>query len=131
MTECPTVVYRVHDADDRLIYIGVTGDLPTRMEFHRRFSWWNGLVGRVHATEYANRDDAFAAESVAIQEEAPVFNVMHRHEDYRDRDFADWTADDIGYCRHWIRTNPQGFRTPTTVRDFVFAASIFSKGRAA
>ncbi len=117
------VVYRLYDADDRLIYIGASHHLPERMRAHELSSWFYSLIYRLDYADYPTRFDALAAEAVAIQEEAPVFNVRHRQEHYRDRDFADWTAEDIHACREWLRTNAIHL-VPQSVRDFLHFSGI-------
>lgn len=112
------VVYRLYDKNDRLIYIGATHHLPMRMKFHEQRSWWNDLIGRIEYADYPTRDDALAAEAVAIQEEEPVYNVLHRQG--RHRDFADWTDEDVQACRSWMDTNWRHIYTPLAVRDFVY-----------
>lgn len=70
-------VYRVYDKDGRLIYIGASVDVQSRLVTHERYSWWHGLIAEVTTTDYPTADAALAAELVAIQEEQPAFNVRH------------------------------------------------------
>ena len=116
-------MYRLYDAADRLIYIGASHHLPLRMRGHELRSWFYSLVRRVDFTDYPTREDALAAEAIAIQEEAPVYNVMHRQGHYRFRDFADWTADDVRICSEWLAASPNNM-VPLAVRDFLRAASV-------
>ena len=76
-TKWRPVVYRVFDANGRLIYIGSTRDLVSRFAQHERLSWWHELIADVTAVAYPEMDAARAAEEVAIQEEQPAFNVRH------------------------------------------------------
>jgi hypothetical protein len=71
----PTGLYRYYDADDVLLYVGLTNSDGTRDSAHRRHSRWMAFaVRRVKGEEFANRDDALEAERVAIRSEAPIFN---------------------------------------------------------
>lgn len=86
-------IYRCYDADGRLLYIGCSNDVTTRMELHRS-AFNNRLrnLGRVPATSVEliarmaryevsepikGRTAARAAEKAAIQAERPLLNVVH------------------------------------------------------
>lgn len=69
------VVYRVYDADERLLYIGVTVDLKNRLRVHGYQSPWYVDAARVDAESFPDRPTAFDAEAYAIREEAPLHNV--------------------------------------------------------
>lgn len=72
------VVYRCFDADGALLYIGVSGDICTRVKQHRsQTSWWHE-VSRVVIRLHPNRTAAFAAEIAAIRAEHPRYNVRHK-----------------------------------------------------
>lgn len=71
----PTTVYRMFDADDRLLYVGVTCNTEQRWARHRESSAWWPLVARKTLTVFPNRRAALDAESAAIQSEAPEHNV--------------------------------------------------------
>ncbi|WP_435643840.1 GIY-YIG nuclease family protein [Streptomyces sp. H49] len=76
MTE-PTAVYRLYDAEDRLLYVGITRNLARRWDQHSRAqSWWH-LVTRREAEWHTDRASAEAAEITAVQSEAPQFNKDH------------------------------------------------------
>ena len=77
-------VYRVFDADDRLLYIGCTDDPGSRLQVHMsswgnpssaylimrgaRWDWGQPIAGKVAAR---------AEEKRAIGDEAPLLNVHH------------------------------------------------------
>lgn len=71
----PTVVYRMYDADDRLLYVGVTCNTANRWQAHRRNSAWWKAVARKELTTYPDRSAALTAEREAIRAEKPVHNV--------------------------------------------------------
>lgn len=77
-------VYRVFDADDRLLYVGCARNVDERMRMHQipstqsRASVGIALHGdRVTSEEFPNRATARAAEAAAIRAESPLLNVLH------------------------------------------------------
>lgn len=68
-------VYRLYDAQGRLLYIGQTRYLPDRLNAHSREAWWWPLVRRTKVSVFSNRFTAHAAEQAAIRDEAPAYNV--------------------------------------------------------
>ena len=68
------VVYRAYDAAGDLLYIGSTGNLGQRKSQHKRKADWYPLAASWDTIEYPTRDDAYAAESEAIDTEAPPHN---------------------------------------------------------
>lgn len=71
------VVYRVYDADDRLMYIGSTKNFPSRLATHRSTSWWAPLATRFGIEVHLDEESARRAELEAIHRESPAFNWMH------------------------------------------------------
>lgn len=71
-------VYRQFDADDQLLYVGMTGALDIRMSQHRLYSDWWPDAARMEVTWYRSRTEADAAEKLAIQTEGPLYNVVHK-----------------------------------------------------
>lgn len=73
----PTDLYRYYDAAGSLLYVGVSKSVVARaMQHERQARWWARWSMMVRET-YATRDEALAAERVAIERERPLFNVMH------------------------------------------------------
>jgi predicted GIY-YIG superfamily endonuclease len=74
-----------YDADDRLLYIGVTRDVNARMMVHRsNRTNPTSVFLTVQMTRYEveplgdiDREAAFALEREAIGAEAPALNVLH------------------------------------------------------
>lgn len=66
-------VYRLYrDSDGRLIYVGVSGDLATRIRDHRRSRWY--VPGRIVIEGPMGRDEALKVERDAIEIECPLVN---------------------------------------------------------
>ncbi len=72
-----TALYRRFDESHRLLYVGISDDLPGRLRWHERHSAWTVFV--VHRTVewFATREQAGCAEIRAIQTEGPLFNHQH------------------------------------------------------
>ena len=108
------LVYRVFDADDRLIYIGATKNLKDRMGNHRSLKWWHSLVARVETERHVDMESAFAAEAAAIAAERPAFNRTHTGHYYTPMPL---TAADLDVCRAWINEDPlRAPRLPMALR---------------
>ena len=74
MIVVPTCVYRFYDAEDRLLYVGVTDAPGTRFADHRRKSWWK-LAVRNTIVWHDRRRDALVEEASAIANERPIHNT--------------------------------------------------------
>jgi excinuclease UvrABC nuclease subunit len=70
-----TELYRHYDADDQLLYIGVSSNTKTRLTQHP--GRWRKTVARTEITEFNDRLEAAAAEAEAIRTEKPKFNITH------------------------------------------------------
>jgi predicted GIY-YIG superfamily endonuclease len=74
----PTALYRLYDAQDRLLYVGVTIDTKRRFGEHRREkSWWPEVV-RKAIEWFPSRTLAQEAEATAVREEKPLLDATHR-----------------------------------------------------
>jgi predicted GIY-YIG superfamily endonuclease len=73
--EC--ALYRYFDADEVLLYVGITLDSVDRRRAHSRHSGWTRFRAREAVAYLATREDAEAAEKEAIQNELPLFNKVH------------------------------------------------------
>ncbi|MDP4501032.1 GIY-YIG nuclease family protein [Nonomuraea turcica] len=76
----PTTLYRLYDAADQLLYVGIGGNPGRRFEQHRSGKPWWGKVARVTLEHHPTRESALAAEVVAIQVERPRYNIAGRAE---------------------------------------------------
>lgn len=75
MTE-RTALYRLYDADDQLLYIGIAKDPKVRWQGHAQSTtspWWT-QVSRKTVTWYPSREEADEAETQAIASEGPLRN---------------------------------------------------------
>lgn len=69
-----TAVYRLFDAEDVLLYVGMTHDLYMRFNSHRAQKLWWPYTGYATVEWFANRAGARRHEAMAIVEEQPRFN---------------------------------------------------------
>jgi predicted GIY-YIG superfamily endonuclease len=75
MGTAPTSLYRLHDAQGGLLYIGIAGNPGRRFQEHAGTKPWWGQVSWVSIEHYETRTEAEAAETEAIQTERPKYNV--------------------------------------------------------
>ena len=74
LTNSRTALYRLYDADDRLLYVGITSDPRARWKTHAaEKAWWNDIA-REDLRWHATRPSAEAEELSAIKTEAPLHN---------------------------------------------------------
>lgn len=74
-------VYRLYAADDRLLYIGMTGDFDLRLSqhLHPLAHEWSREIHHWTVADYDTRDAAFEVEQNAIYGERPEHNKFcHR-----------------------------------------------------
>lgn len=72
-----TVLYRLYDANERLLYVGITSNPKSRMNAHAiDKEWWDSVATREFEW-FDTREEAAAAEVVAIRAEQPIHNHMH------------------------------------------------------
>ncbi len=74
--QLPTFLYRLYDGTGRLLYIGITDNVRTRMNGHSNTQPWWEAVTRVIVETHPDRVAAETAEWNAILAEKPVFNVQ-------------------------------------------------------
>ncbi|MBP5892819.1 GIY-YIG nuclease family protein [Streptomyces scabiei] len=73
-----TALYRCFDADEELLYVGISYDPTARWKQHQSNSpWWRDVAVRT-VEWFDDRPAAEAAERKAIQTEGPRHNVVHR-----------------------------------------------------
>jgi predicted GIY-YIG superfamily endonuclease len=73
--EQPHAVYRIYDAQDRLLYVGVSADFDARFRNHKSRAAWAPDYQRHELTWYPDRWQAESAEVAAIMSENPQYNV--------------------------------------------------------
>jgi len=67
-------VYRCYDAEDRLLYVGQSGNVDQRIKIHRRGPVGARMVRHEVAGPYPTREAALTAEARAIASEKPLLN---------------------------------------------------------
>lgn len=73
----PTSVYLYRDADETLIYVGVTSRGIKRNREHDRTKEWWPFVATQEVEHHADRRSALARERELIETFAPPFNTTH------------------------------------------------------
>lgn len=68
-----TCVYRAYDAQERLLYVGISMNLISRLTNHQRTAWWSA-VDEITVQWFEGREPAKAAERAAILNENPLYN---------------------------------------------------------
>ncbi|MFC9700900.1 type II toxin-antitoxin system prevent-host-death family antitoxin [Streptomyces sp. NPDC056943] len=69
-----TALYRLYDVEDRLLYVGITGDPKVRFTQHRKEKPWWAEVALREVEWFSTRSDAERAEQRAIRREVPRYN---------------------------------------------------------
>ncbi|MFE2073693.1 GIY-YIG nuclease family protein [Streptomyces misionensis] len=67
-------VYRFYDADERLLYVGISKDPMTRWQEHMGRKWWRNVTS-YEVRWHQSRAEARAEEKRAMAEEEPVHNI--------------------------------------------------------
>jgi hypothetical protein len=70
-----TEVYRFYDADNRLLYVGVTENWPARFHEHAKKAAWYKHARRIDLKPFDSREEALAEELRAIHDEDPLWNI--------------------------------------------------------
>ena len=99
VVQIPTVVYRIFNSADVLLYVGCTDNLKRRMDHHaKRQRWWDE-VSRIETEWHPSRTEAECAEDQAIAEERPLYNIAGLDPQLRvtwpnaPATFPDWPSD--------------------------------------
>lgn len=74
----PTTLYRLYNAADELLYVGIAGNPGRRFEQHRKDKPWWGDVATTRLQHFSTREEAMAAELEAIRTENPTHNIVGR-----------------------------------------------------
>lgn len=72
--ELPAYVYFLIDAEDRILYIGSTYNIKTRLQTHWKNQEWIEEVARVKWEMYPSRAEAYEVEDREIKELQPLKN---------------------------------------------------------
>jgi prevent-host-death family protein len=73
-----TALYRLYNAEDRLIYVGVTKDLKARFRQHRADKPWWSEVAMKDVEWHVDSESALAEERKLIRDELPRYNERGR-----------------------------------------------------
>ncbi|GAA1887886.1 hypothetical protein GCM10009837_07130 [Streptomyces durmitorensis] len=137
----PTALYRYFDADDVLLYVGISNKPDFRAKAHlyeSRRDDWPKRAGRRTDEWHASRPLALKAEEVAIKTEKPLYNGTHNHND-AEFDPSSWSPvsgspkppliADLMRCEIISGRWPAGVRIPS-LRTLAKAAGVGSSGPA-
>lgn len=69
------VLYRFVDSADRLLYVGITGNIDQRFTSHRGTKPWFREIADTRVEFFPDRESLELAEKVAIRTERPVYNI--------------------------------------------------------
>lgn len=72
-----TALYRLFDAADALLYIGISKRFGVRWQQHAEAQPWWGEVDHQTVHWFPDRDTADNAEKAAIKAERPKYNIIH------------------------------------------------------
>lgn len=75
-----TSLYKHYDAQNRLLYVGISKSHLLRLHNHSRKAVWISQIARIDIKQFGSREDALRAEKVAIKKERPIYNVVHNEE---------------------------------------------------
>lgn len=73
-------LYRMFNADEKLLYIGLTKNPSDRFTQHSRDKHWWSDVSVIRVEHFATRRDLMNAEAKAIKYEKPIHNIVHNGE---------------------------------------------------
>lgn len=73
-----TALYRLYDAEDRLLYLGITVNVKQRLPQHAMTKFWWHLVVRTDVEWHPNRRAAEDAERIATVTERPIYDGSYR-----------------------------------------------------
>ena len=72
-----TSLYRHYNANGNLLYVGIANSHLVRLGTHMESADWRDMISTVKVEHYNTREEALAAEKLAIETEEPLFNLVH------------------------------------------------------
>ncbi|MFE6355895.1 GIY-YIG nuclease family protein [Streptomyces rochei] len=78
-----TALYRLYDADDLLLYVGITHNPKRRWSAHSRDKHWWPDVARKTIEWFETRKSAERVEKIEVEEERPRYNKVFNGADRR------------------------------------------------
>jgi predicted GIY-YIG superfamily endonuclease len=99
-----TALYRFYDEEHVLLYVGITTDLPWRLQGHAGDKDWWIEVTEIRVEHFGNRIEAEEAERRAIRIERPMYNVQHNQSEVQEPtvQLRARRAADFAQCRHGV-----------------------------
>jgi hypothetical protein len=70
-------LYRHYHPSGDLLYAGISLDPLRRQERHAKGAPWRNMITRILIEPFKTREEALAAEELAIRNEFPKFNAVH------------------------------------------------------
>ena len=70
-------LYRHWDAEERLLYVGISLSAVGRLSQHRKTALWYERIAKVTIENFNSREELEAAEKEAIKREKPLHNIKH------------------------------------------------------
>jgi predicted GIY-YIG superfamily endonuclease len=108
----PTALYRLYDANDALLYLGISWNPDFRLEGHQNDKHWSHLVARRTVEWYPSRPAALAAEATATAVEKPLHDSSWRKtrggsrpqwlDPEGQKKVEDGLAAEIQQGKHWV-----------------------------
>lgn len=86
-----TTLYRYFDKNGSLLYVGISDSISKRAHQHQKNSQWHMHAVSATLEHFREREDALAAESKAIVEEAPLYNIAGSNQ-YENDPEEHWLA---------------------------------------
>ena len=120
-----TYLYRMFDSDGKLLYVGISKSVLKRLGEHLNEKDWLPDEACIKWTTYQTREKAEAAERRAIQNESPIWNIVHAAasayvEELPPEELANACIRDQGKVKHYRRCKmrPGGYQ-PCRWEDLV------------
>jgi predicted GIY-YIG superfamily endonuclease len=117
----PTELYRLLDADEKLLYAGIGWSAKNRITSHRDTKTWWGEVALAQIETYPTRLEALAAEKAVIETEHPKYNIT-------SGSLTDQACDPDQRRAVWVALDPAPTPIPTTRRAPVPVEDALSPG---
>jgi predicted GIY-YIG superfamily endonuclease len=73
-----TALYRLYDADGRLLYVGISYQPEKRFKEHAHVKTWWHHVKQKRIEWFASQEEALKAEAAAVKAEGPLYDNTHR-----------------------------------------------------
>jgi len=76
-TKTTHILYRMWDAKEELIYIGISRSAMVRLSQHQQTKEWAAEVHNITLEYFDSRELCKLAETKAIKSEKPKYNIVH------------------------------------------------------